>query len=96
MIGERYENFICGIPATILNLHEKMYRPCFRGGEIFEILIVDDGSKKDNTAAVADSYQEKYPTIVKAIHQENGGHRRGCKYRYRQCQRRLLQGGGQR
>ena len=44
------------------------------GGEDIEILIVDDGSKKDNTAAVADSYQEKYPTIVKAIHQENGGH----------------------
>ena len=44
------------------------------GGEDIEILIVDDGSKKDNTAAIADSYQEKYPTIVKAIHQENGGH----------------------
>ena len=44
------------------------------GGEDIEILIVDDGSKKDNTAAIADSYQKKYPTIVKAIHQENGGH----------------------
>ncbi|MFQ9392981.1 MAG: glycosyltransferase [Lachnospiraceae bacterium] len=30
--------------------------------------------QEDNTAAVADSYREKYPTIVKAIHQENGGH----------------------
>lgn len=38
-----------------------------------EILIVDDGSK-DDTAAIADEYAEKYPTIVKAIHQENGGH----------------------
>ena len=44
------------------------------GGGDIEILIVDDGSMKDSTAAIADSYQEKYPTIVKAIHQENGGH----------------------
>ena len=44
------------------------------GGEDVEILIVDDGSTKDNTAAIADEYQEKYPTIVRAIHQENGGH----------------------
>lgn len=43
------------------------------GGEDVEILIVDDGSK-DGTAQIADEYQEKYPTIVKAIHKENGGH----------------------
>lgn len=43
------------------------------GGEDVEIIIVDDGSK-DNTAAIADEYAEKYPTIVKAVHQENGGH----------------------
>ena len=43
------------------------------GGEDVEILIVDDGSR-DDTAAIADEYAEKYPTIVKAIHQENGGH----------------------
>ena len=44
------------------------------GGEDVEILIVDDGSTKDNTARIADEYAAKYPTIVKAIHQENGGH----------------------
>lgn len=44
------------------------------GGEDVEILIVDDGSTKDNTPQIADEYAEKYPTIVKAIHQENGGH----------------------
>ena len=43
------------------------------GGEDVEILIVDDGST-DGTAALADAYAEKYPTIVKAIHKENGGH----------------------
>ena len=43
------------------------------GGEEVEIIIVNDGSK-DGTAAIADEYAEKYPTIVKAVHQENGGH----------------------
>ena len=43
------------------------------GGEDVEIIIVDDGSK-DRTAEIADAYEEKYPTIVKAVHQENGGH----------------------
>ena len=43
------------------------------GGEKVEIIIVNDGSK-DDTAAIADRLAEKYPTIVKAVHQENGGH----------------------
>lgn len=43
------------------------------GGEEVEIIIVNDGSK-DGTAAIADEYAAKYPTIVKAVHQENGGH----------------------
>ncbi len=42
------------------------------GGEDVEILIVDDGSTKDNTAEIADEYEKNYPGIVKAIHQENG------------------------
>ena len=44
------------------------------GGDDVEILIVDDGSTKDNTAEIADEYERNYPGIVKAIHQENGGH----------------------
>lgn len=44
------------------------------GGEDVEIIIVDDGSTKDRTAEIADEYAAKYPTIVKAVHQENGGH----------------------
>lgn len=44
------------------------------GGEEVEILIVDDGSTKDNTAEIADEYAKNYPGICKAIHQENGGH----------------------
>ena len=43
------------------------------GGDEVEILIVNDGSK-DDTAAIADQLQAQYPTIVRAIHQENAGH----------------------
>ena len=43
------------------------------GGEEMEILIVNDGSK-DDTAAIADEYAAKYPSICKAVHKENGGH----------------------
>lgn len=43
------------------------------GGELVELLIVNDGSN-DKTAQIADEYVQAYPTIIKAIHQENGGH----------------------
>ena len=44
------------------------------GGEEVEIIIVDDGSTRDRTPEIADEYARKYPTICKAVHQENGGH----------------------
>jgi len=44
------------------------------GKDDVEILIVNDGSNKDDTAKIADEYEKKYPTICKAIHKENGGH----------------------
>ena len=42
-------------------------------GDDVEILIVDDGSS-DNTLSIAKEFENKYPTIVRAIHKENGGH----------------------
>ena len=44
------------------------------GGEDVEILIVDDGSQKDDTPAIADRLAKEHPTIIRAIHQENKGH----------------------
>jgi glycosyltransferase involved in cell wall biosynthesis len=43
------------------------------GGDEMEIIIVNDGSV-DDTQKVAEEYQAKYPSIIKVIHQENGGH----------------------
>lgn len=44
------------------------------GGSEVEVIIVDDGSFKDNTAEIADRYAAEHPDIVRVIHQENGGH----------------------
>jgi glycosyltransferase involved in cell wall biosynthesis len=43
------------------------------GGDDVEILVVNDGSS-DETGVIADEYARRYPGIVRAIHQENGGH----------------------
>ena len=43
------------------------------GGEEVEIIIVNDGST-DDTAKIAEEYKRMYPSIVKVVHKENGGH----------------------
>ncbi|MCI6061076.1 MAG: glycosyltransferase [Dorea sp.] len=43
------------------------------GGEDVEIIIVNDGSK-DRTSEIAHEYMEKYPSIIKVVDKENGGH----------------------
>ena len=46
-------------------------------GEDAEIILVDDGSTKDDTPAICDRYAAQYPGIIRVIHQENGGHGEG-------------------
>ncbi len=53
---------------------EKCVDSLLVGGDDVEIIIVDDGSQKDNTGEIADALAAKYTGIVKAVHQENGGH----------------------
>ena len=55
---------------------EKCIESLLRGGERVEIIVINDGSK-DATGAIGDRYAAQYPSIVKVIHQENGGHGAG-------------------
>ena len=40
------------------------------------VVIVDDGSTKDNTLEKAQQWTEQYPQIIEVVHQDNGGHGR--------------------
>ena len=57
-----------------------------QGGEDIEIILVDDGSTKDDTPAICDRYAEQYPGLVRVIHQENGGHGEGVNQGIRNAQ----------
>lgn len=61
----------CYNSAAYMN---KCIESLLKAGEDAEIIIVNDGSTKDNTAEIADEYAKKYPSIIKAVHKENGGH----------------------
>ena len=52
---------------------EKAIQSILKGGEDVEIIIVNDGSK-DGTEEIARHYADLYPTIIKAVNKENGGH----------------------
>lgn len=52
---------------------EKAINSILPAGEDVEILIVNDGST-DKTKKIGKQYAEKYPSIVKLINKENGGH----------------------
>lgn len=43
-------------------------------GDDIEILIVNDGSTKDDTSEKAHAWEARYPGIIKAIDKPNGGH----------------------
>ena len=61
-------------------------RTLLTGGDDIEIILVDDGSTEDDTPAICDRYQAEYPDIVRAIHQEDGGHGEGVNQGLRHAQ----------
>ena len=75
MRGEKMKILSIAVPCyNSVAYMRKCIESLLVGGEDVEILIVDDGSTKDNTAEIADEYEKKYPGICRAIHKENGGH----------------------
>lgn len=52
----------------------KAIKSCLVLGDDVEIIVVDDGSQKDNTLEIGKKFEAEYPGIVKCIHQQNGGH----------------------
>lgn len=62
---------------------ERCVDSCLNSMEVtdrFEIVIVDDGSEKDNTYEIALDYKKRYPEFIKTIHKENGGHGSAINY----------------
>lgn len=55
---------------------EKCINSLLTGGDRVEIIIINDGST-DDTGRIANRYADRYPGIVKVVHQENGGHGEG-------------------
>lgn len=53
---------------------ESILAGCSEYLDKIEIILVDDGSVKDGTPAKVDEWAAKHPAIIKAVHQENGGH----------------------
>lgn len=51
-----------------------------------EIILIDDGSTKDDTPAICDRYAQQYPDIIRTIHQPNGGHGEGVNQGIRNAQ----------
>lgn len=56
------------------NYMEKCVESLLPCGDDIEIILVDDGSTRDNTAEICDRLEAEHPGIIRAIHKPNGGH----------------------
>ena len=53
---------------------DKCIESLLKCGDDIEIIIVNDGSTKDDTGEKAHEWEHRYPGIIRAIDQENAGH----------------------
>ena len=76
----RKSSHLVFLVTTLLTIWIIASLPFWKGSEYaddIQIVIVDDGSQKDTTPQKADEWAERYPNLIKAVHQENGGHGMG-------------------
>lgn len=65
---------------------ERCVESLLTGGEAVEIILIDDGSDKDETPVICDRYAAQYPHLIRTLHQENGGHGEGVNQGLRYAQ----------
>ena len=53
---------------------DKCIESLLKCGDDIEVIIVNDGSQKDDTSDRAHEWARRYPDIIVAIDQENRGH----------------------
>lgn len=62
------------VEAYLDHCVESILAGCAEYLDRIEIILVNDGSTKDSTPAKVDAWAKKHPGLIKAVHQENGGH----------------------
>lgn len=67
----------CTVPCYNSSAYmRKCIESLLAGGEDMEIIVVNDGSA-DDTLAIAREYEAAYPSIVRVVDKQNGGHGSG-------------------
>lgn len=60
--------------ATLDRTVQSFLKSKYVDDDIFEVLLVDDGSTDNITGRMIDQYASAHPSVLRAIHKENGGH----------------------
>ena len=74
--GDRIITFVvpCYNSAAYMDRCIESLVKAAKGASDVEILVIDDGSTEDDTLERALGWQRRHPGLVRAIHQDNGGH----------------------
>ena len=74
--GDRIITFVvpCYNSAAYMDRCIESLVKAAEGASDVEVLVIDDGSAEDDTLERALGWQRRHPGLVRAIHQDNGGH----------------------